>query len=165
MLKKQDIKTFKLYTQIKILKNLLINKNFILFFNFKFSSSQNQLILNKLLLDYNFKSIIIKKKTLKYLCINDKYKKLYHLCQGNILLIYSIDKNTNTNKKLVNTLLADKNLELIGAKIEDSIYRPSIVLKYITLTENIKHQPVINILTIVNQLKTILTLKKYNYLT
>ena len=102
-------KIIKLFHEILILKNLLKNSKFILFFVYDFFDSFERIKLNTYLYSIGLSSKIFSNKTLKLSLNFYNNLNLFNLLNNEILFIYS-KNNKIINKVIIKKLLKIKKL-------------------------------------------------------
>ena len=162
-IKLKKYRYFKILNKNNLLKNYLKNVNFILIFYYDFLSTQQKLNLKKSLDSKNLKIINIKNKSnINIINNNDIFRPLKNLLNNNVIIIYNKDNNNSiisTDK--LNYLMNLKKIKLAGLLWNKKFYRPSTLKKYISLNENIKQNTLIQVSSIINNSKFILSnLKK-----
>ena len=74
---------------------------------------------------------------------------------NNTLIIY--DKNNNLiDKKIIESLINEQNIKLIGGLWNKKLVRPSIIKKYSKINDNIQISTIISLKHNINKLKIIL---------
>ena len=162
-IKLKKYRYFKILNKNNLLKNYLKNINFILIFYYDFLSTQQKLNLKKNLDSKNLKIINIKNKSnIDIINNNSIFKPLKNLLNNNVILIYNKDNNNSTiDTNKLNYLMNLKKIKLAGVLWNKKFYRPSVLKKYVSLNENIKQNTIIQVSSIINNLKFILSnLKK-----
>lgn len=142
----------------KNIKNLLYKTRTVLLCYFDVFTPHERLNLQKKLKEKDLNLIIIKTSKIKSLLLNSKYKKIFNLLQGNVILIYS---NKILNQLMLKEILNDKKLKLIGGKWENKLVRPSSLIKYMSLNKN--KTVILPLQLTVSALNTIKTLALINF--
>ena len=112
-LKSREYKYYKILYRFNIIKDCLENNNFNLFFYYDFLNPQQRNSLKNKLKSQNLKTLIIKKNSNLQFLSDTKFKFLKNLLNNNTLIIY--DKNNNLiDKKIIESLINEQNIKLIG---------------------------------------------------
>ena len=159
--KLKEYKYYKVLYKYNLIKNHLENTNFILFFYYDFLNAEQKIKLVQKLKAKNIEITNIKNKSGIKLLSHKDLKYLKNLLNNNIILIYNKDGNSIIDKNIIKNLINHKNLKLVGALWDKKLYRPSIIKKYANLNDNIHQNTIVNLKTISNNLRLILSnLKK-----
>lgn len=154
-LKSREYKYYKILYRFNIIKDCLENNNFILFFYYDFLNPQQRNSLKNKLKSQNLKTLIIKKNSNLQFLSDTKFKFLKNLLNNNTLIIY--DKNNNLiDKKIIESLINEQNIKLIGGLWNKKLVRPSIIKKYSKINDNIQISTIISLKHNINKLKIIL---------
>ena len=155
----KNYKNFKTIYQYNILKKVILNKNFFIFY-YGFLSNQDKLNLQLFLKKYDLNLIKIKKNINKSL-LNKNYPTLKNILSNNTFIIYTNNNDNLDYSNIYKETLKIKNINLIGAFLNKKLYRSSEFIKLSTLSNDIKKLPIFLLKKNINKLKNYLSLKKF----
>ena len=123
-----------------IITNTIKDKDFILFFYFKYLNPKKQNELKNLIKkDNNIQIILLKKNKNPFLFNNTNLRFLKNLFKNNLIIIFK-KNNEIIEKNIIKTLTKEKQLKLVGGLINKKIVRPSIIENFIKLNNDPKVQ-------------------------